>query len=1182
MWGGYLPSHIDLEAPVATPVKLTPAAGVAGFARKAAMPSLKLADEDTLPEPETFRPPQEAAGLARQVSAPRIRVSESEDSSDGESVSPAAAAAGVARGVAQPAFKVAEESPSEEPAPAQAHIVPSAEAAGAARAAATPDLKVAEPSTAESEVAAIFREEASGYLTELSVALGLLRTADSDEQWEIARRLSHTIKGSAAQVGLAEVSEQAKTAEFIARSAEEDKEERGAARVADLIRAVEHVARLLGITFKLVTPEEAPQATAPGAIDRELVGAFILDARDQLDQLEGALLTWERGEAPEPSRAAVYRAYHTLKGAANSIGMNALGANIHAVESLIEGSSSGSMPAKEWFTFLLGTVDQLRKFAAELERDPAAAWTLDWNPTVAVLNAAPVAQPAPAPKPVVVEAPVETDIDAELIRAVALDIRDQASVLETAVIAWERGHEPAEQVGAAYRAFHTLKGSANSVGLRTLGSDFHAVESLLDRATKAGAPAPSPRLVAFLLAAVDQLSRFSETLLRDPKSVWPNDWKAETGTYADEFKVDRAAQTDAAVTAEDDTTPVVADTLRVDITRIHKLMNQVGELVVERNRFTSKLERAIALRQLLGGNRQRLTRIVENFQDQFEYSSTRQRGGGGGGRSIIPFPANAEGGLTDEFSELEFDRYDEFNMLSRQLTEVADDLGQVTVELERLIESFRTDEQRFAANSKVMQEDITGFTSQPIDSLFRRLDRIFRDAVQAEQKEATLRFEGARTTLDRSIIERLYTPLLHLVRNAVAHGIEPGDARTAAGKDRKGNVTVSASQSSNQIVLSIRDDGRGIDPARVLHRAKERGLIAPSVTELSHEQTLHMIFTPGFSTATDVSSVAGRGVGLDVVKSEVEAMNGSVTAEWVLGEGTTWKLLLPLSLAVTEAIIVGLDTDEFAIPLNFTESGILLDPHQVRVRDGAENYAIGAEELPLIRLANVFASGDAAQATRGVIISVGDARAVLAVDSVPARREIVVKGFDPLLARHPLLEGATLDAEGRPVLILNAPALLRLVESGALTALTAHAARAATPTQTRERKAGERFTAMVVDDSLSVRAVQERLLGELGCEVVLATDGLDAIEKLRARRVDIIFTDLEMPRMNGYDLISTVRLNPNWSTLPMVLVTSRAGQKHLDKALNLGCNDFLVKPFTQDDLARVLAAHGGYQIGAIA
>jgi chemosensory pili system protein ChpA (sensor histidine kinase/response regulator) len=381
-------------------------------------------------------------------------------------------------------------------------------------------------------------------------------------------------------------------------------------------------------------------------------------------------------------------------------------------------------------------------------------------------------------------------------------------------------------------------------------------------------------------------------------------------------------------------------------------------------------------------------------------------------------------------------------------------------------------------------------------------------------------------------------------------------------------------------VISVIDDGAGIDLQAVLRRAKERGLVEESVADLTLEQAVELIFSPSFSTAQSVTSIAGRGVGLDVVKQEIESMNGSVAIETTPGLGSIWKLIVPLSLAVTEAVVVKLGGNDYAVPLNYVAYGLLIQPDRITIREGVEWYSDGALEYRLVRMHRLFGTQDPAAESRGLIVSAGDQRLILAVDSVPSRREIVVKPLDSLVARHPFFEGGTLDNEGRPVLIMNIPSIIRLAVRGKLDALLgagrSNVIRAGAGSG-MALGVGTKPVVLVVDDSLSVRTVQQRILTDLDCEVILANDGMDAVEVLRTRAVNFIFSDLEMPRMNGYDLTTTVRTNPNWSHIPVVIVTSRAAQKHIDKAMQLGASACLTKPFTQEDLRRMLDTHIRYQ-----
>ncbi|HSI85022.1 MAG TPA: response regulator, partial [Candidatus Methylacidiphilales bacterium] len=691
-------------------------------------------------------------------------------------------------------------------------------------------------------------------------------------------------------------------------------------------------------------------------------------------------------------------------------------------------------------------------------------------------------------------------------------------------------------------------------------------------------------------------------------------------------------------------------TIRVEADRLRSLLNLVGEVVIDRNRFEKKIERSLELQRLIRENRDHLLRLVQNFQSQFDFTSladSRKRteaaylmnarrqpvdnlksiNGTASAATAASSTDSAVLTAAPEFSALEMDHYDELNILSRSLTEAADDIGEVMRDLEDLFDSFEQDNRKFAINSRLMQGEITALSMVPVNTVFRRLVRAFRDATRVEGREADLVFVGEATMLDKNIVDQLYAPLLHLVRNAVAHGIEPPDQRVAMGKPRRGTVIMRAAQASSQVTIEIQDDGAGIRTEAVRRRAIERGLLAADAPPLSHEHTVHLLFQPGFSTAEKISTVAGRGVGLDVVKAEIESLSGAVRVDTTEGAGSTWVLRLPISLSITEAIIGEAAGHTFAFPLNFIERGVLMDSLAVVQRDGGEFTAMQDEEVRVFSLAEQMQlkraatentpkmeNGAATSATlpgaQGLMLSVGESRAVLRLDRILRRQEIVVKPLDPLLAQHPYFNGATIDAEGHPVFIINLPGLIRAVAEPSLSTATVnapetkaeaevqsdHTKTAATVTEPKPaspappaaaiasatpKKASGPLEILVVDDSLSVRKVQERTLTAMGFRVHLAVDGLDALDKLRQLPIDLILSDLEMPRMNGYEFIRAVRNLPEKerSTLPIVIITSRAAEKHHVKAMELGATGYLTKPFTQPQLEEMLKKQMGAKAG---
>jgi chemosensory pili system protein ChpA (sensor histidine kinase/response regulator) len=611
-------------------------------------------------------------------------------------------------------------------------------------------------------------------------------------------------------------------------------------------------------------------------------------------------------------------------------------------------------------------------------------------------------------------------------------------------------------------------------------------------------------------------------------------------------------------------------------------MNLIGEVVIDRARLEKKIELLTGLHQALDERQAALTASVQAFQQQFEFNllqdqtgqpserGTRNAERRTGDPSPVPGSELRVHSSEGEFSEVEFDRYDQFSILARSLIEISRDIEDVSGQVSACLESFGAENARFRETSRHLQDNVTSLSLVPVSTLFPRLQRAFRDAVQVEAKEAELTLEGGSAALDKVVIDKIFAPLMHLLRNAVGHGIEAPAVREALKKPACGQVRVATTQLSNQIVIQITDDGAGVNAEAVRQRAIEKGWLRANAPPLKPDEVVHFIFQPGFSTASKLTSLSGRGVGLDVVRKEIEGLNGSVELHYESGRGSTWTLRLPLTLLISEAILAECGQVTYAFPINFIESGLIIDTSSIQSAGGRDTCAVGEGRLPIARLSELLAMPGATNASSGLIISAGDQRGIIAVDRVLRRQEIVVKQLDSVFAGHPLLNGATLDAEGRVIPILNLPTLLKFSERRT-------GSQRARPEQRVERvsEAG-RFRVLIVDDSLSVRKVQERLLTELGCQVTTASDGLQALEKLREGRFDFVFTDLEMPRLNGYELIAELRSNPAWSSLPVVVISSRGADKYITKAMNVGATTFLTKPFTQEQLNQALAFYAGW------
>lgn len=877
----------------------------------------------------------------------------------------------------------------------------------------------------------------------------------------------------------------------------------------------------------------------------EMLGKEIAGYLTELAENLAALATNLANEAEwEKTR----RLFHTIKGTAATFNLDAISAPAKAAEArcivAIEDATSRSREAFEICV-------QRAQIVAKALRLP-----FDEQPLRAAL------ENALAAKPEVVSDTPTVAVEPEMAAFFIRDAHDQIKLIEQAVLRWEKGTKPTEQVQAAQRGFHTLKGAGNSIGFTAVAQSVHEVEAFLEGVATTGATGSRP-LFTFLFGAVDQLRQYLADLAKNPATPWRHDWSTALRLLGQPAENASAKTTDVEATAVSLAAQVEAadddsHTLRVEAGRLYELMNLIGEMVVDRARLEKKIEQLTTLHRSLAERNLALTDSVQAFQQQFEFNLLQgQNPRGTGPNPLLP---GATG--TSEFSELEFDRYDQFNILARSLVEVSHDIGALNEEVATCLDSFAAENVRFTQTSQSLQSKVTNLSLVPVHTLFPRLQRAFRDALDVEHKDADLKLSGGEALLDKVVVDKIYAPLLHLLRNAVAHGIEDAVSREKLSKPARGQVRFSAIQMSNQIEIQITDDGAGVNADAVRKRAIEKGWLAADAPALTPDQVVHYIFQPGFSTATKVTSVSGRGIGLDVVRKEIENLNGSVELKYESHQGSTWTLRLPLTLSISQAILADVGGTKLAFPLNFIEAGLILDTPSTRDDKGREMFAVGETSLPVLRLASLFHLPGNEASTKGLIISIGDRRSIVVVDEVLARQEIVIKQLDALTAQHPLLNGATLDAEGGVIPILNLPTLVKLGDR-------AHTNTGRPPTRSTAKRP-DQLRVLIVDDSLSVRKVQEKMLTELGCQVATAYDGLNALEKLREQEFDFIFTDLEMPRLNGYELISDLRGNPAWASLPVVVISSRGADKYITKAMNLGASTFLSKPFTQEQLQQVL------------
>jgi chemosensory pili system protein ChpA (sensor histidine kinase/response regulator) len=601
--------------------------------------------------------------------------------------------------------------------------------------------------------------------------------------------------------------------------------------------------------------------------------------------------------------------------------------------------------------------------------------------------------------------------------------------------------------------------------------------------------------------------------------------------------------------------------VRVSLEKLDDLANIVRGLVTSRSVFEQRLAELELQVQELHNTTHRLQRSSSKLETDFEANMLGRTGSGAQLRGV---PASLTNSLTDnEFDMLEFDRYTEFHQTTRELLETTSDSFAINSALDTLRGNLEGlfENQRLLIEE--MQDKLQRIRMIEFGTLSARLSRTIRVTCEEEEKQADLFISGENLEIDTQILDALIEPLMHLLRNAVAHGIESPDTRRMLGKPEKGRIELAAVNEETHIAITITDDGRGITTSALKEKAVQNGFISRKKADsLSEDEIFDLMFQPGLTTAESVSQTAGRGVGMNIVRTSIERQQGTVTVSSDPQKGTSFTLRLPISMAVTRVLFVKANRQIFAFPLK-----LVREIKEIKASDlektGERSIRIGNTSYPLADLNEQLGfpgtNNSMAENHRVLLLDIADRQTALIVDEIIKPEEIVIKPLGRPLENLKGLLGATIRGNGQVVPVLDMPYLL-----------DPRSKRSKTPRA--DARAAHQISVLVVDDSPSVRHLNTRLINNAGWKAVVAKDGQEAIEMLQAgeKFPDVILTDVEMPRMDGYELLSTLKKNEQWKDIPVVMITSRAGDKHRQKAVELGATEYLVKPYEDTQLLELI------------
>jgi chemosensory pili system protein ChpA (sensor histidine kinase/response regulator) len=602
--------------------------------------------------------------------------------------------------------------------------------------------------------------------------------------------------------------------------------------------------------------------------------------------------------------------------------------------------------------------------------------------------------------------------------------------------------------------------------------------------------------------------------------------------------------------------------IRVRSELLDSLVNYAGEVSIYRSRLEQQIStfrfNLIEFEQTVSRLREQLRKLEIETEAQI----------------IARYQREHHEGVETVFDPLELDRFSQLQQYSRALGESVSDLVSIQGLLDDLTRQSETLLLQQSRVSSDLQEGLMRTRMVPFDSMVPSLRRTVRQAAQELGKRAQLKVEGAQGEMDRNLLERMKAPFEHMLRNALAHGIESPQERLDANKPLDGTVTIRVSRESTEVVLRISDDGRGMNRDAIRRKAIALGLLSPDVN-LSDRDLYGFVLEAGFSTAEQVTQLAGRGVGMDVVHSEIKQLGGTLVIDSIPGTGTTFTIRLPFTLAVTQAILVRLGDSTYAVPMSSVQGvvRIALDDYSGRLSGGDPTYTYAGEEFNIYELSQLLGvpQGRVIDETQLPLLMTrtGDQRAAVRIDAVVGSREVVVKSVGPQISSVPGIFGATIMGDGSVIMILDLAPLVRRVASLRASVAAGEVSESAQILQPIVLpEVIRKTTIMVVDDSITMRKVTTRVLERADMEVVTAKDGLDAVEKLQDTIPDLMLLDIEMPRMDGYELATYMRNDARLKGVPIIMVTSRTGEKHRQRALEIGVERYLGKPYQEADLLR--------------
>ena len=927
--------------------------------------------------------------------------------------------------------------------------------------------------------------------------------------------------------------------------------------------------------------------------DPELVEIFLEEGFEIIDSATAALLRWVEQTDNTLELETLQRDLHTLKGGARMAEIPEIGDLAHELEFLYEDLSAGKLNVSDALLALLQDSHDALAIMLEAVRDyrelPDAHTLMTQIKNMRANKSEQLDVPTSL-KVATTQHSAQENND-EVLSIFIVEADELLTELSTALAAFDDTAQSTQALNDALRVLNTLKGGARLAEAQSIGNISHELEIQLLAAVQQGQPWPANLRDDFHTACQQLLAEVAKIRQTLPEYLLTQQLVQPEQTQLEEPKVLQLAQPIVAIsqverkTADHKVLPFVEraqlqaaessaqrapqEQVRVPAELLEGLVNLAGETSIFRGRVEQQVSD-------FGFTLSEMEATIDRVRDQLRRLDTETQA-----QILSRYQAETEKAGYEDFDPLEMDRYSQLQQLSRALFESSSDLLDLK---ETLAVRNRDAETLLLQQARVnteLQEGLMRTRMVPFDRLLPRLRRVVRQVSGELGKKVEFVVANAEGEVDRTVLERMLAPLEHMLRNAVDHGIESAEQRQALGKPSTGTIRLELTREGADILLVLSDDGAGIKLDAVRNKAIERGLMA-SDAALTDQEVMQFILHAGFSTADQVTQISGRGVGMDVVGSEIKKIGGSISIDSTLGKGTTFYIRLPFTVSVNRALMVMAGEDSYAIPLNTIEGIVRISPYELealyeqeRAEGKPARFEYAGQSYELIYIGDLLNNGQHPKLVGQtlplpvILVRSNEFAVAVQVDVLAGSREIVVKSMGPQFANVHGISGATILGDGRVVVILDLLAMIRTdyTRKGMKAVKGAADMTLLSAVESDKRAA---TLVMVVDDSVTVRKVTTRLLERHGMNVLTAKDGMDAIAQLQETKPDIMLLDIEMPRMDGFEVATLVRHDEFLKDLPIIMITSRTGEKHRERAMAIGVNDYLGKPYQETVLLEAI------------